>query len=176
VTAQTAIVVAVPEAEPVVGAHRRVLDHSEAWGVPAHVTVLYPFVPPERVTEETLEVVRECVLEVAPFECVFSEVRWFREDAVWLAPEPAEPFRALTEAVWRRFPEHPPYQGAHPDVVPHLTVGSTRRGRLEDLRRAGADVLRRLPVHARVDRVLLLTGTDAPRSWRTMAEFPLAGA
>lgn len=55
---------------------------------------------------------------------------------MWLAPEPAEPFRALTELVWHRFPECPPYGGVHPDVVPHLTVGSTRLGELAALRRA----------------------------------------
>lgn len=170
---ETALVVPIPEAEPVIGDLRRVLDHSAVWGVPAHVTVLYPFLPPVQVTEEVIEAVRGCVRELPAFDCVFTRVRWFDEHAVWLAPDPAEPFRALTDAVWRRFPDHPPYRGEFDEVVPHLTIGSTRLGDLDSLRRAGADVERRLPVHARIDRVLLLAGTDAPGSWRPVTEFAL---
>lgn len=172
----TALVVPVPEAEPVVGAYRRELDHSAAWGVPAHVTVLYPFVAPAERTDAVVAAVRECVRTVTAFDCVFAQVRWFDENAVWLAPEPAEPFRALTEAVWRRFPEHPPYEGEFADVVPHLTVGSTRRGDVARLRSAAERVRGRLPVRARIDRVLLLAGTDAPDSWHPVTEFRLPDA
>ena len=37
-------------------------------------------------------------------------------------PEPPEPFVELTQAVWRRWPDHAPYGGAHREIVPHLTV------------------------------------------------------
>jgi RNA polymerase sigma factor (sigma-70 family) len=40
----------IPEAEPLVGDLRRALDHSAGWGIPAHVTILYPFVPPDDAT------------------------------------------------------------------------------------------------------------------------------
>lgn len=83
--AETALIVPVPEAEPLVGRHRRILDHSAPWGVPAHVTVLYPFLPPDRVTGEAIEDVRGCLTAVEAFSCTFSDVRWFGEDAVWLA-------------------------------------------------------------------------------------------
>jgi hypothetical protein len=32
--------------EPAVSRHRARLDRAAAWGVPAHVTILYPFVTP----------------------------------------------------------------------------------------------------------------------------------
>ena len=41
---------------------------------------------------------------------------------VYLAPEPAAPFVALTEAVGAEFPGFPPYGGAFDEVVPHLTI------------------------------------------------------
>jgi hypothetical protein len=50
---ESALVVVVPEAEAAVNAHRRRLDPAAAWGVPAHVTVLYPFAPPHTLTEST---------------------------------------------------------------------------------------------------------------------------
>lgn len=170
---ETAIVAPVAEAEPAVGRHRRALDHSAAWGVPAHVTVLYPFVSPALLRSATMDTLRGTLRDVSAFDCVFSQVKWFGEDVVWLAPEPADPFRALTDAVWRRFPDHPPYRGAHPDVVPHLSVGSSRRGKLADLRRAAAEVGSALPITARIDRVFLIAGRNAPGSWRTVAEFAL---
>ena len=47
-TARSALVVAVPDAEPVVGHLMLRLDANAVLGVPAHVTVLFPFVPADR--------------------------------------------------------------------------------------------------------------------------------
>jgi hypothetical protein len=47
--AESAVLVPVPEAERGVSGHRNRLDRAAVWGVPAHVTVLYPFVPPPAV-------------------------------------------------------------------------------------------------------------------------------
>jgi len=51
--AQSAVLVPVPEAEPAVSRHRARLDRAAAWGVPAHVTILYPFAPPLAITAAT---------------------------------------------------------------------------------------------------------------------------
>ena len=48
--AQSAVLVPVPEAERAVSRHRTRLDRAAAWGVPAHVTILYPFVAPSAIT------------------------------------------------------------------------------------------------------------------------------
>jgi hypothetical protein len=66
--------------------------------------------------------------------------------------------------------------GAYPDAVPHLTVGDRPAGEAADLRAAETELLRELPIAARIGRVRLMTGTTAPGSWRTMAELPLATA
>ena len=63
------------------------------------------------------------VATVPEFTATFGSTAWFEDKVLWLAPDPAEPFRALTASVAAAFPEHPPYEGAHDDVVPHLTVG-----------------------------------------------------
>ncbi len=164
---ETALIVPVPGLDPVVGQFRRRLDHSAPWGVPPHVTVCYPFVPPAEARD-----VIAALPSVPAFECTFREVRWFGDDVVWLAPEPEEPFRALTAEVLRRFPDHPPYGGRFGDPIPHLTVGSTRLGTYPDLREAGDVVNERLPVTVTIDRMLLIAGTDAPDSWQTVAEVP----
>ncbi|MEU7385069.1 MULTISPECIES: 2'-5' RNA ligase family protein [unclassified Streptomyces] len=173
---RTAIIVPVSEAEVVVGPYRRVLDHTASWPVPAHVTVLYPFVAPDRITESVIDDVRACLVTVPTFTCMFSHVGWFGQDVVWLAPDPDASFRALTEVVVRRFPECLPYRGAHPDPTPHLTVGSTRLADLDGMQRAATDLRAKLPIHARIDCVRLIAGADTPGSWRTVSEFALPPA
>src|SRR5262245_17605350 len=51
---EPALIVAVPEAERAVARFRAALDLAAGWGVPAHVTVLYPFLPPQRINEDVL--------------------------------------------------------------------------------------------------------------------------
>ncbi|HZM82355.1 MAG TPA: 2'-5' RNA ligase family protein [Candidatus Limnocylindrales bacterium] len=168
---ESALIVAVPEAEPAVRDLRSKLDRAYAWGVPAHVTVLYPFVPPDQLTAAVLREVAATVVAQPRFRVTFERVSWFGEDVLWLQPSPDDPFRALTSVIWQRFPSCPPYGGAHDDVIPHLTVGHDHP--LPILREAAATATARLPITARVGAVRLIAGTDEPGSWHTLCEFPL---
>lgn len=168
---QTALIVVVPEAEPVVGPWRATLDRAAAWGVPAHITVLYPFLHPDAVDGAVLRDLAAVVRTVPRFDVTLSHVDFFDDRVVWLAPRPQEPLLGLTRAVWRRFPQAPPYGGAFDDVVPHLTVGHDAG--LPALRRAAAAVAAQLPVRAAVSSVRLIRGRDAPLSWHTVADLPL---
>ena len=151
----------------------RVLDTAAVKGVPAHVTVLYPFLDPALIDESVLAAVAEVVGAAPAFDARLSAVGWFGQEVVYLVPSPGEPFRALTAALVARFPQCPPYGGVFDDVVPHLTVGEHRPpGPL----RAAADTVRGgLPVPFAVGSVVLMAGSDAPGSWRVVAEFPLGG-
>ena len=51
---QSALIIEVPEAEPAVARHRERLDPSAALGIPAHITLLYPFLPPAAVSSPVL--------------------------------------------------------------------------------------------------------------------------
>ena len=170
---ESAILVPVPEAEPVVGQLRARLDRSASRGIPAHVTVLYPFVPPEQITAAVIAKAAAAVASVRSFDCQFAGTGWFGDQVVWLAPEPASPFRALTAAVHAAFPKCPPFGGAFAEVIPHLTVGDRPEGRLGVLGAAEAEVLPALPVRTHVSRAWLMTGTQAPGSWQLRATFPL---
>lgn len=172
---KTALIVPVMAAEPAVGQHRRHLDGAAAWGVPPHVTVLYPFVEPTLAHQpETLDAIREAVRVVPAFDCSFRETSWFGQEVLWLAPDPAQPFRDLTAGIFKAFPDHPPYAGAHDGSAPHLTVGERRLADLSALAQAERKVSAHLPCSARIDTVLLIEGAAAPRSWRVVQEFPLA--
>ncbi|NIH87926.1 2'-5' RNA ligase family protein [Amycolatopsis granulosa] len=162
---QSAIVVPVPETDHLVTRHRR--------SVPAHVTVLYPFVPPQDIDARTVADLEAALIGIEAFDCAFSQVGWFGSEVVWLAPEPDAHFRALTRAVCERFPGHRPYDGRHPDTVPHLTVADHRTGDAHTRRRAAEDAAAVLPIHARIDRVRLVAGDDEHGPWRTVTEFAL---
>lgn len=168
---ESAVIVPIPQAESAVATLRARLDRAAGWGVPAHVTVLYPFLPPEQIDDVVLAKLSAAVRSVPRFDVAFTHVDWFDDRVVWLAPDPDAPFRALTEAVCKEYPQTLPYGGAFPDVVPHLTVGDSDTP--EALRRA-ADVLRdQLPITAAVDAVQVLCGTNEQASWRSIAELVL---
>ncbi|MEJ5868020.1 2'-5' RNA ligase family protein [Pseudokineococcus sp. 5B2Z-1] len=171
---QTAVLALVPVAEPSVARHRARLDPAARRGVPAHVTVLYPFMAPDDVDDQVLARLAAAVRTVAAFDVAFTRTAWFGRDVLWLAPEPAQPFRDVIAAVVRAFPDYPPYAGVFDGSAPHLTIGHSRLGSQGALERAEADVVTTLPVHARVERVHLLVGADAPGSWSVAHDFPLA--
>ena len=173
---RTALIAPVAAAEIVVAEHRRHLDAASTWGIPAHVTVLYPFVPPPEVDEQVIAAVARAVAAVPAFDCSFARCRWFGLDVLWLEPTPTQPWRELTTAVSTAFPTYLPYGGVHDDVVPHLTVADRRLADLRALQAAEDAVQARLPVTACVDRVLLVAGTDAPSSWATLHQFHLASS
>jgi hypothetical protein len=56
----------VPAADPLVDEHRRHLDAASCWGVPAHVSVLYPFVEPAQVEDDL----------IATLVTVLGQVAW----------------------------------------------------------------------------------------------------
>ncbi|GAB6898536.1 2'-5' RNA ligase family protein [Kineosporia succinea] len=168
---QSALIVPVPEVEPVVGTHRAGLDANAVKGVPAHVTVLYPFLPPAQIDDEVRGTLRDLFATQTPFDVTFTEVRWFGDQVTWLAPQPDLAFRQLTAAVWGHFPETPPYAGEHDGDHPHLTFGHGHP--VETLKQAADDVSPQLPVSATIASVHLIAGSDAPDSWRPVEVFTL---
>jgi hypothetical protein len=169
----SAVVVPVPEADAVVAGYRARLDPAATLGVPAHVTLLAPFLPPSLITAATIAALAQIAGSVAAFDCTFARTAWFGERVLWLAPEPDGPFRELTRRLAAAFPQCPPYGGVFADVIPHLTVGEDETAGAGQLRAAEPGVTGRLPVATLVSRAWLMTGTAGPGSWHRVAELPL---
>ena len=93
---ETALLLPVPAAEPAVGGHRARLDGAARDGVPAHMTVLYPFLLPAEISERLLAGLRDLFAGFATFEFTLDRVGWFGENVVWLGPLDPVPFSALT--------------------------------------------------------------------------------
>ena len=167
---ESALVIVVPEAEPLVSDWRAQYDWSAQRGVPAHITLLYPFAPTEKVDDELLSRLRKLFVAEPAISFELARVARFPEVA-WLAPEPSEPFKALTDLISARFPDYPPYEGAPrrghspPDGRRgrNRAPGSSRGGAL----RAPADPCTR-------DDVAFLFEDDEGL-WHEAHRFPFAG-
>ncbi len=154
VVGETALVVVADAVEPVVAAWREQYDASAAAGVPAHVTVLYPFLPWDAITPAVLDQLAGLAAAEPAFAVTFAGFGRFPGGPLWLAPEPAAPFRRLTHAVWRAWPQAPPYRGAHAEVTPHLTLAENPDDALVEA--VTADVGPALPLTAAATHVHLV--------------------
>ena len=172
--AVSAFVVKVPAAEPLAGDLRRRYDASVALGVPAHITVLVPFMDPALVTTDVIERAARVLRRTPSFSFTLGGVGRFPETA-YLAPEPASPFIAMTLALVQAFPGFPPYGGEHPSVVPHLSVA---HGDARHAEEAATELRARLhasgPVHAVCTEVTLIENTSG--RWQDMHVFKLPQA
>jgi 2'-5' RNA ligase len=164
----------VPEAEPSVAFLRRALAADGAEGMPPHVTLIYPFTDDSRLASGRISEVQAVVRRFRSFEFSFAEVRRFdnlpRESYVWLAPTPALPFVEMVEALAEAFPEHPPFGGAFPTIVPHLTVAASTDE--TKLRHVEASLSASLPIKASATTVSIMEQVDG--TWRLVADAPLA--
>ena len=168
---ETAFIVHVPEAEAHVASLRSRFDASVHLGVPAHITVLVPFMAPDQITPSVLAQIQATLSQVPSFAFSLRQVRRFPATA-YLAPEPAEHFIALTEALVRRFPAFPPFRGEHESIVPHLTVAN---GNASEAAAAAAElevvIQSKGPISSFCSSVSLLENSSG--LWREMHVFPL---
>jgi 2'-5' RNA ligase len=166
----TALVVTVPEAEPVVGRWRERLDPSASVGVPAHVTVLSPFLQEPRIDASVLRALTDMFGSYDAFDVRFEGCRRFGDERVlYLEPTPADQFRILTEAIADRWPEAPPYAGQFDDITPHLTIG--QGGDTVDFDAIEARIMPMLPIVTQVASVALMVFDGS--EWRERTVFPL---
>jgi len=77
--------------------------------MPAHITLLYPFKPPDEIGDSVIEKLNQCFAGFRASDFTLATIRRFPGGVLYLAPEPDESFRRLTMAVWDCYPETPPY-------------------------------------------------------------------
>ncbi|WP_327255242.1 2'-5' RNA ligase family protein [Streptomyces sp. NBC_01244] len=167
---RTALIVRIPEAEPAVRDWRDRIDPAAraGAGVPAHVSVLYPFLQESLIDASVHAGIAAALRPHLAFDLRFEGTGRF-PGMLYLAPEPDAPLRRLTLAVTERWPQVRPYGGRYPDPVPHLTVA--QRAREADLDAAEADLRGRLPLTTRV-RAVDLVAFDGT-AWHERARFTL---
>jgi uncharacterized protein (DUF952 family) len=161
----TMLLVTLPDLEPVLAPFKP-MPVSD--GIDAHATVLTPFLPEDRIDESVLADLRRIFAGHRAFDLVFEHTARFPE-VLYLAPEPDLPLRALTAAVYERWPECPPYGDESLDPTPHVTVVFAKdEAAYEAVRQ---ELEPQLPIHTRATAVDLLRYDGA--RWNLYERFPL---
>ena len=168
----TGFIVRVPQAEALIGDLRERFDVSAGPGMPAHITVLFPFMTADCIDNAVLQGIREALAGARAFRFTLASVARFPA-TTYLVPEPAAAFIDLTTRLARRFPQFPPFGGEFETVIPHLTVA---HGSAAQADQAQAELEARLrangAIHGMCASVLLLENTAG--RWREMHTFELA--
>lgn len=167
---RTALIVKGPASHKLVELHNRYARDAQ-FGVPPHLTILFPFVPETQLDEDGLQLLGDAIGHLRSFEYTLVSTGWFGGQVLWLAPQDPTPFIRLTDAVWDVFPSYPPYGGVHDGLVPHMTVGDTADH--ARLLRAEREVAGVLPLSG-VATAVTLIGEGADGVWRELKEIPLA--
>lgn len=164
------LVLLAPALEARIGDIRARHDPAARQGMPAHVTLLYPFMDPVKIGPDARGRLAEVVRGFGALDLTFRRVGRFPE-VLWIAPEPEPVVLAMVRALAAAFPDFPPYGGEFETVIPHVTVA---QGQGLDLGALEPELRRRLdpPVRQRVEAVSLFT--TVRRRWREVDRFLLA--
>ena len=178
----SAVVLLTPEAEPFIGELRRRHTPGGARGMPSHVTILAPFVPPAEIDLQVVASVESAVAMSSAFELRLTDFARFDSGVLYMTMAPIDPVRELILSVCRSFPSVKPYETMDPaDATPHCTVvrgegfpsGPTEQD-LVVFSEAEERVREALPITCWVDRLSLMV--DTPEGWSVLNEFPLRQA
>lgn len=140
-----------------------------AAGVPAHLTMLYPFVEPDRLGFAVRERVAAVAARHRPFDYQLA-ARAVWPDTVYVRVEPEVRFVTLQGDLARAFPGFPIYgTDASFEFVPHVTIGEGEGiARTTDVHPAWAD----LPRAGRASSLEVIARGDDGR-WRLIWRVPL---
>jgi 2'-5' RNA ligase len=167
---ETALICRVPEAERYIAHYRQRFDPSARRNVPAHVTILYPFMDPPLIDAATLATLRGIAQSVPSFNYRMATTQRFAV-ALYLQPDPEAPFQALTDRVFEAFPDYPPFAGKFDTVVPHVTVAHGDEPLLCELEVELRIALPPAGVMARCTELVLIENTSG--RWEQMYAFDL---
>ena len=147
-------------------------DHAARAGVPAHITLLWPFIPPASITADDHDRLASLFSTYPAFTFVLAEVQRFPE-VLFLAPMPSDKIVKLIQDIVAAFPNYPPYNGLFKEIIPHLTIAQSDDPML--LEKVGEDIdpaaKRSLPISKVVTEISLLEQSNG--FWTKTKTFPL---
>ncbi len=139
-------------------------------GLPAHVTLLYPFVATERLERRHRTTIAAIVATHAQFSFRLTGPSTWPQ-VLYASVEPSGPFRSIQADLAAAFPEFPIYEGEF-DFMPHVTVAEGAAASLPEF--ANDPAWRLLPTTLTARSVDLLA-RDA-EGWRRDWRFALRAA
>lgn len=169
---EVGLIIPVPEAEALVASYREKYDPAAAKGVPAHITINYPFRDYHPGQHAVLDALRDLFGRYSSFQFSLATIQGFPY-VLYLAPEPEQPFIDLARAVVAAYPDSPPYDGKFETIIPHLTFAeSDDIEQLQFIKQEfSQDASQMLPIKCQADSIWLMDNYDGV--WKKRAEFPL---
>jgi 2'-5' RNA ligase len=156
---------------PALAALRLRSDENAADGVPAHVTLLYPFGDPSSIDHRVGSLVGSIVSRHAAWSMILGERRRW-PDTLYVSVEPDAPVRALQVDLAAAFPTLALYGGTYP-FTPHVTISEGEGA--HDPAVADDPAWSELPVTRVADAVeLIVRGSDG--RWLVGRRFPMRDA
>ena len=155
-------------------AHRELYPERIPEQIPFSLTLLYPWIPQERVTAEDLQTVRAFFAARPPLEFDLVAVAEFPGAVAYAVPNPDEALRQTMRALWELYPNYPPYSQPGNDPPPHVTLGPLEGDYAITTEQARTRVEPLLPVHCRVTAATLMEEYERDRC-RVREQFPFGG-
>lgn len=160
---------------PLVDLHWELYPERVPEQIPLSLTLLYPWIPADAVTEADLADLRAFFAERPRLDFDLTRVAEFPGIVVYAVPEPDDELRATMHALWARYPHYPPYGRPEGDPPPHATLGRLVGDDAITLQAAAKRVEPLLPVHCDVAEVTLMEERE-PDRWRVREKLPLGGS
>lgn len=161
----TSLLFLVPEAQDLFDA----VGGATPGGIPAHITVLYPFIPPIRATQQTRDELAQLAAETDRFSVTITSLAQY-EITTYLDLEPEAPIQALTHHIFDHWPNYPPYGDIDLYIQPHMALA---QGVIPS--DVEATALPYLPVNAEITHLTMMVRRWSGR-WMIDSEFPLRTA
>lgn len=152
---ESALALLAPQIDRLVSRWRERYDPSARRGVPAHITLLYPW-RPTPLSDVDIAELTAVLAGIERFRITLSDFGRF-PGVLYLKPEDNGETQALMAKLFAAFPEHPPYDDRHADAIPHLTVAEISEDRLVQIESSiRSDLAPSLPVTIDVNEVAVL--------------------
>ena len=153
-------------------AHRELYPERIPEQIPLSLTLLYPWIPCDALTDADVDGLRSFFATRRPLEFALTRVTEFPGLGAYAVPEPDEDLRATMRVLWARYPEYPPYGRPGSDPPPHATLGRLTGDHAITLEAAKARVEPLLPVRCDVREATLMVEYEVDR-FRVRESLPL---
>ena len=150
---QTGVAIPVPAANALLASVADRFPGVVREGVPAHVSVQYPFVTAGELDDRVTAMLAELFAGQPPIPVTFAQCRR-RGGFVYLPADPIDEVAQLTARLRRQWPHVVPDAGLDDEVGPHLTVAM--RASEETAERIQRDVVEALPISAELAEAWLV--------------------
>lgn len=167
------ILIPVLSADLLIDKWRKKYVESSHHGIPFHITLLFPFIEPEKIHDDVVNRLKDFFLETKQFTYILSKIDTF-PNIIFLEPSKKKQFIKLTEGLLKIFPTTSLYEGKFSKINPHATVANLNNA--ENFNRIrtiiSKDLNSKLPIKAVAKEVWLMEKEN--NEWFIVEKFPFS--